>query len=175
MFLFAEQIKKSLCLPACLPACPSVPDFEFRHKIVFTKPLPVGHVVVLFFCRQFFMSWSGIPRSFHKILLLWWMTTGPAAHKKCLSVHEFYTPQHLYDCYDQDLIKAERQGSTILCQTGFIFTFRSSNILYGIFHIDYPYLTSHFIWTVDWICIHGTVLTQSVSGIMWVNISLEWD
>ena len=68
-FLFAEQIKKYLCLPACLPACPSVPDFEFRHKIVFTKPMPVGHVVVLFVC-QFFMTWSGIPCSFHKILLL---------------------------------------------------------------------------------------------------------
>ena len=46
-FLFAEQIKKYLCLPVC----PSVPDFEFRHKIVFTKPLPVGHVVVLFVCQ----------------------------------------------------------------------------------------------------------------------------
>ena len=84
-FLFAEQIKKYLCLSVCLPSCLPVPDFEFRHKIVFTKPMPVGHVVVLFVC-QFFMTWSGIPRSFQKILLLWLKTTGLALHTKCQPV-----------------------------------------------------------------------------------------
>ena len=43
----------------------------------------VGNVVVWFVC---FMSWSGIPHSFQKILLLWLKTTGLALHTKCQSV-----------------------------------------------------------------------------------------
>ena len=84
--IFICGANQEVPVPAWLPACPSVPDFEFRHKIVFTKPMPVGHVVVLFVC-QFFLTWSGIPRSFHKILLLWWKTTGLTPYKK--SQHVF--------------------------------------------------------------------------------------
>ena len=40
VFLVAQQLKKYLCPSVCLPVCLPVPDFEFRHKIVFTKPLP---------------------------------------------------------------------------------------------------------------------------------------
>ena len=59
-------------VPVRLPACLSVPDFDFKQKIVFTKPMPRQ-----IYCWQysglfvkFFMSWSGIPQKFNKIMLL---------------------------------------------------------------------------------------------------------
>ena len=46
-FLFAEQIKKYLCLSVCL----SVPDFEFRDKIVFTMAMLWSDLFVSSSCR----------------------------------------------------------------------------------------------------------------------------
>ena len=78
----------SACLPACLPV--RLSQILSSETKLYSPNLClgisiVGHVVVWFVC-QFFMSWSGIPHSFHKILLLWWKTTGLAPHIKCQPV-----------------------------------------------------------------------------------------
>ena len=50
LLIFSCAATQEVPVPACLPVCLSVPDFEFRHKIVFTKPLLgksiVGNVLV---------------------------------------------------------------------------------------------------------------------------------
>ena len=51
-----------------------------------TWPLGCGFKAENEFCFVCFMSWSGIPHSFQKSMLLWLKTTGLALNTKCQSV-----------------------------------------------------------------------------------------
>ena len=97
-FLFAEQIKKYLCLSACLSVSLSQilsPETKSYSPNLCLGISIVGNVVV-WFVWQFLMSWSGIPHSLH---LLWWKTTGPAPHIKCqpLCLSMRFTLRNFYD------------------------------------------------------------------------------
>ena len=79
-----QEVPVPVCLPVSLSQIFSSETKLYSPNLCLGKSI-VGHVVVWFVC-QFFLSWSGIPHSFHKILLLWWKTTGLAPHIKCQPV-----------------------------------------------------------------------------------------
>ena len=100
-YLRSKSRSTCVCLSACLSV--SLSQILSSETKLYSPNLClgisiVGHVVVWFVC-QFFMSWSGIPHSFHKILLLWWKTTGLAPHIKCQPVCLFmsFILRKLYD------------------------------------------------------------------------------